>query len=390
MNALSKLWRQVWVRRAIYLLIILALAWLIKLYFFPSKSNNTFITAPVTRTDIEQTVLATGTVKAFKQVDVGAQVSGQIQTIKVQLGQTVRKGDVLAIIDARTQKNTLQTAQAQLASNQASLEKAQADFTRQQTMFNAGAASKENFDAAKASLAAARASVNQSKISVDNAKLTLGYTQVLAPIDGVVVSLAVEEGQTVNANQSTPTLLTIAQLDKVTIRAEISEGDVTKVNIGMPAYFTILGESEHRYETTLRAIDPGPTTLTDNSTSTSTSSSSASAIYYYGMLDVPNPDGKLRIAMTTQVSIVANSAKNALTIPSTALGKKDKDGKYLVKTLTKDNKTEEHWVEVGLNNNVNAEIKSGLSEGDQVVVSQSSTAPTATSKSSPRMPRMGM
>jgi macrolide-specific efflux system membrane fusion protein len=390
MNALSKLWRQVWVRRAIYLLIILALAWLIKLYFFPSKSNNTFITAPVTRTDIEQTVLATGTVKAFKQVDVGAQVSGQIQTIKVQLGQTVRKGDVLAIIDARTQKNTLQTAQAQLASNQASLEKAQADFTRQQTMFNAGAASKENFDAAKASLAAARASVNQSKISVDNAKLTLGYTQVLAPIDGVVVSLAVEEGQTVNANQSTPTLLTIAQLDKVTIRAEISEGDVTKVNIGMPAYFTILGESEHRYETTLRAIDPGPTTLTDNSTSTSTSSSSASAIYYYGMLDVPNPDGKLRIAMTTQVSIVANSAKNALTIPSTALGKKDKDGKYLVKTLTKDNKTEEHWVEVGLNNNVNAEIKSGLNEGDQVVVSQSSTASTAASKSSPRMPRMGM
>ena len=390
MDALSKLWRQVWVRRAIYLLIILALAWLIKLYFFPSKSNNTFITAPVTRTDIEQTVLATGTVKAFKQVDVGAQVSGQIQTIKVQLGQTVRKGDVLAIIDARTQKNTLQTAQAQLASNQASLEKAQADFTRQQTMFNAGAASKENFDAAKASLAAARASVNQSKISVDNAKLTLGYTQVLAPIDGVVVSLAVEEGQTVNANQSTPTLLTIAQLDKVTIRAEISEGDVTKVNIGMPAYFTILGESEHRYETTLRAIDPGPTTLTDNSTSTSTSSSSASAIYYYGMLDVPNPDGKLRIAMTTQVSIVANSAKNALTIPSTALGKKDKDGKYLVKTLTKDNKTEEHWVEVGLNNNVNAEIKSGLNEGDQVVVSQSSTASTAASKSSPRMPRMGM
>jgi macrolide-specific efflux system membrane fusion protein len=257
-------------------------------------------------------------------------------------------------------------------------------------MFAAGASSKENLDAAKATLAAARASVNQSKISVDNAKLTLGYTQVLAPIDGVVVSLAVEEGQTVNANQSTPTLLTIAQLDKVTIRAEISEGDVTKVNIGMPAYFTILGESEHRYETTLRAIDPGPTTLTDNSTSTSTSSSSASAIYYYGMLDVPNPDGKLRIAMTTQVSIVANSAKNALTIPSTALGKKDKDGKYLVKTLTKDNKTEEHWVEVGLNNNVNAEIKSGLNEGDQVVVSQSSTASTAASKSSPRMPRMGM
>ena len=389
MNALKKLWRQVWVRRAIYLLLILGLAWLVKLYFFSSKSSDTYITAPVTRTDLEQTVLATGTVKAFKQVEVGAQVSGQIQTLKVQLGQTVRKGDLLAIIDARTQKNTLQTAQAQLTSNQANLEKAQLDFTRQQTMFAAGASSKENLDAAKATLAAARASVNQSKISVDNAKLTLGYTQVLAPIDGVVVSLAVEEGQTVNANQSTPTLLTIAQLDKVTIRAEISEGDVTKVKIGMPAYFTILGDTEQRYETTLRAIDPGPTTLTDNN---STASSSASAIYYYGMLDVPNDDGKLRIAMTTQVSIIANAAQNALTIPSTALGKKNKEGKYLVKVLGKDNKTEERWVEVGLNNNINAEVKSGLSEGEQVVVSQSSSSSgnTNSSKSTPRMPRMGM
>ena len=389
MNALKKLWRQVWVRRAIYLLLILGLVWLVKLYFFPSKSNDTYITAPVTRTNLEQTVLATGTVKAFKQVEVGAQVSGQIQTLKVQLGQTVRKGDLLAIIDARTQKNTLQTAQAQLTSNQANLEKAQLDFTRQQTMFAAGASSKENLDAAKATLAAARASVNQSKISVDNAKLTLGYTQVLAPIDGVVVSLAVEEGQTVNANQSTPTLLTIAQLDKVTIRAEISEGDVTKVKVGMPAYFTILGDTEQRYETTLRAIDPGPTTLTDNN---STASSSASAIYYYGMLDVPNDDGKLRIAMTTQVSIIANAAKNALTIPSTALGKKNNEGKYLVKVLGKDNKTEERWVEVGLNNNINAEVKSGLSEGEQVVVSQSSSSSgnTNSSKSTPRMPRMGM
>ncbi|MBS1174610.1 MAG: macA 2 [Burkholderiaceae bacterium] len=391
MNALSKLWRMVWVRRVIYLLVILALAWLVKLYFFPSKSNNTYITAPVTRTDLEQTVLATGTVKAFKQVEVGAQVSGQIQTLKVQLGQAVRKGDLLAIIDARTQKNTLQTAQAQLTSNQANLEKAQLDFTRQQTMFTAGASSKENLDAAKATLAAARAAVNQSKISVDNAKLTLGYTQVLAPIDGVVVSLAVEEGQTVNANQSTPTLLTIAQLDKVTIRAEISEGDVTKVKIGMPAYFTILGDTEQRYETTLRAIDPGPTTLTDNTSSSS--SSSSSAIYYYGMLDVPNDDGKLRIAMTTQVSIVADAAQNALTIPSTALGKKNNEGKYLVKVLGKDNKTEERWVEVGLNNNVNAEVKSGLNEGEQVVVSQSSSSSgnASASKSSTRMPpRMGL
>lgn len=377
MNVLAKLWRNVWLRRLIYLIAVLALVWLIKLVFFPNKAQNNYITAPVTRSDLEQTVLATGIVKPYKQVAVGAQVTGEIKSLKVKLGQHVQQGELLAIIDPRTQKNTLQTAQAQLNSNQAALEKAQLDFNRQKMMLTEGATSKENYDNAKAALAAAKASVDQSRVNVDTAKLTLGYTQVIAPIDGIVVSLAVEEGQTINANQSTPTILTIAQLDKITIRAEISEGDITKVRAGMPAYFNILGETDKRYDTTLRAIDPGPTTLSDNSSSSS-SSSSSSAIYYYGLLDMPNEDGKLRISMTAQVSIIANSAKQVLSIPSTALGERNPQGQYKVLVLGKDNKTTEKWVEVGLNNNVNAEIKLGLSEGENVVVSQS----TEESKSS--------
>ena len=376
MNALIKLWRNPWIRRLIYLILCLAVVWLIKFFFFPSKAENNLITAPVTRGDLEQTVLATGIVKPYKQVAVGAQVTGEIKSLKVKLGQTVRQGELLAIIDPRTQKNTLQTAQAQLNSHQAALEKAQLDFNRQKMMFTEGATSKENYDTAKAALASAKAAVDQSRVSVDNAKLTLGYTQVLAPIDGVVVSLPVEEGQTINSNQSSPTLMTIAQLDKITIRAEISEGDITKVKAGMPAYFNILGEADKRYETSLRSIDPGPTTLSDSSSSSSSSSStgSSSAIYYYGLLDMPNDDGKLRISMTAQVSIIANSAKQVLIVPSTALGEKNAQGQYKVLLLDKDNKTTEKWVEIGLNNNVNAEVKSGLNEGDQVVVSQSTNA----------------
>ena len=367
MNALKKLWRNQWVKRLLILLLLVVIVWFVKSIFFPSKPPVNYITSPVTRMDLEDEVLATGTVNAFKQVAVGAQVSGQIKSLNVVLGQSVKKGELLAVIDASTQTNTLATARAQLTSNQAALEKAQLEFTRQQTMYAAGASAKAEFDSAKAALAAAKAAVTQSTVSVDNAQLTLGYTKVLAPIDGVVVSLAVEEGQTVNANQSTPTILTLAQLDKVTIRSEISEGDVTKVKAGMPAYFTILSDSTKRYEATLRSIDPGPTTLSDNS---STSSSSSSAIYYYGMLDVPNPDGVLRVSMTTQVSIVINQAKQALSIPSTALGKQNEQGQYSVKVLGKNQAVTRHWVEIGLNNNVNAEVKSGLNEGDQVIVSQ--------------------
>lgn len=395
MNPINRLWRNPWARRVLVVLLLIILAILVKLVFFPIKAKTTAITAPVTRQDIEQTVLATGTVNAFKQVDVGAQVSGQIQSIKVKLGQQVRKGDLLAVIDARTQKNTLQTEQAKLSSNQAALEKARLDFERQKMMFTAGATSKENYDSAKSALASAQAAVNQSKISVDTAKLTLGYTSVVTPIDGVVVSMAVEEGQTVNANQSTPTIMTVAQLDKVTIRAQISEGDVVKVKAGMPAYFTILGDTGHRYDTALRSVDPGPINLSDSTTGSAalnSSNSSTSAIYYYGMFDVPNEDGKLRISMTTQVSIVANAAKNVLTVPSTALGEINAQGQYRVQVLDKDNQIKQRWITIGINNNVNAEVQSGLNENEQVVVSQSSgdsKSGSSNSKSKSSGGRMG-
>ena len=180
MNALKKLWRNQWVKRLLILLLLVVLVWFVKSIFFPSKAPVSYITSPVTRMDLEDEVLATGTVNAFKQVAVGAQVSGQIKSLNVVLGQSVKKGELLAVIDASTQTNTLATARAQLTSNQAALEKAQLEFTRQQTMYAAGASAKAEFDSAKAALAAAKAAVTQSTVSVDNAQLTLGYTKVLA------------------------------------------------------------------------------------------------------------------------------------------------------------------------------------------------------------------
>lgn len=199
------------------------------------------------------------------------------------------------------------------------------------------------------------------------------YTHVTEPIDGIVVSVPVEEGQTVNANQTTPTILVLAQLDKVTIKAEISEGDIVKLKEGMPAYFTILGDSLHQYTTTVRSLDPGPTTLTDRENSVGNSAESSTAnepIYYYGMMDIPNPDGKLRISMTTQITIVIKDIKGAIGIPSLALGRQNEEGEYAVLVLTAEDTTEERWVKIGLNNNINAQILSGLTENEAVVLSQ--------------------
>lgn len=337
------------------------------------------------RADISNTVLASGTITAFHSVDVGAQVSGQIDKLSVKIGDRVSAGQVIGEIDPRTARNNLQNAQAslssakaQLAVRQAAVEKARLDFNRQQAMMASGATSKENFDNAQIALRTAEAEILQSKaqieqaeINVETAKLNLGYTRIVAPVDGVVVSVPVEEGQTVNANQTTPTIVTIAQLDTVTIKAEISEGDITRVKPGQRATFTILSEPDRVFETTLRSIDPGPQSLSDKTGSNSSSaSSSATAIYYYGLLDVPNPDGTLRIDMTAQVSIHVEHSEQALTIPIMALSDRPRDGMYSVSVLNSAGEVERRRVRVGLQNQNNAEILEGLNEGEEVVISQ--------------------
>jgi membrane fusion protein, macrolide-specific efflux system len=380
--------------------------------FYPRQPVNHYLTATVTHLDLEDSVLATGTIKALREVSVGAQVSGQIKSLKVKLGQSVHKGDLLAEIDPRTQENSLEDAQAsvssyqsQLKSKLAALLKARQDFSRQQQMLGQQATSRESYDSAKAAMDGAdadaqqlQAQLQQARISLKTAQLNLGYTRILAPIDGVVVALSVEEGQTVNASQSTPTIVKLAQLDTVTVKSEISEGDVVRVKSGMPVYFTILGEPDQRYQASLRSVDPAPQSYSDasdsstSSTSTSSSSSSSSsstAIYYYGLFDVPNPQHKLRINMTAQVTVVLSQVKAALAIPANALGVADKHGRYAVRVLQADGSVQMRQVSVGLNNNVHAQVLSGLRAGEQVVVGEASATATAgSSRNSP--PPMGM
>ncbi|WP_223871499.1 efflux RND transporter periplasmic adaptor subunit [Candidatus Dactylopiibacterium carminicum] len=360
------------------------------------------LTTPVTRADLEDAVLATGSVEAYKLVSVGAQVSGQVKSLKVQLGDQVKAGQLIAEIDSLSQQNSLRDAEAALKSTQAqllvkkaTLKQAELAYERAGDLLAQDAGSRESFETAEATLDATRAEIvaleaqiDQGRISVDTARLNLGYTRIVAPMDGTVVAVVTEEGQTVNANQSTPTIIKLARMDMVTIKAEISEADVTRAAPGQRVYFTILGEPDHRYETTLRAIEPAPESIsTDSSTTTTTTTSTTStAIYYNGLLDVPNPDGKLRISMTTQVRIVLADAKNALSIPATALGERGPQGNYLVQVLGSEGRPEPRRVRIGLNNAVTAQVLEGLAEGERVVLGEAAQGSSGSSSRRPMGP----
>lgn len=376
------------------LLIVLALAaggYAIKHFFFSAPPPATLITAPVSRADIEDTVLANGTLQAVKQVNVGAQVSGQVKSLKVQLGETVKKGQLLAEIESLTQQNALRNGEAALANAQAQLRSAQATLaqnelalTRQQDMRAADASSQADLEAAqlavrtsRASVDALKAQVEQARVSVDTAKVNLGYTKIASPMDGQIVAVVTEEGTTVNANQSTPTLLIVAQVDTMTVKAAISEADVTSVKPGQRIYFTILGEPDKRYTATLRTIEPATESIgsTSSSSGTGTSSTSATAIYYQGLFDVPNPDQKLRISMTAMVYIVRGEARNALTIPVGALSARGRDGSYTVNVVGADGTPTPRKLRIGINNNVTAQVLEGLQEGEKVVLGNAASAP---------------
>ncbi|AZY50182.1 macrolide transporter subunit MacA [Bordetella avium] len=366
---------------------LLIAALLIKWLFFPSLPAPAYATAVVKRADMEDSVLASGTLEAVRQVSVGAQVSGQLKSLKVKLGDEVKQGELIGEIDDMTQQNDLRNAQAvldarraELRAKQATLKQAELAFARQRKMLAADASSRESFENAEATLnvtrsdiVALQAQIAQAEIEVDKARVNLGYTRIVSPMDGKVVAVVTKEGQTVNSIQSAPTIIKVAQVGTMTVKAQISEADVTRVRPGQKVYFTILGEPDKRYYGVLRAIEPAPDSIQrDESTAaltgSSTSGSTSAAVYYNGLFDVPNPDEVLRIAMTAQVFLVLGEASQVLQIPSSALGKRGDDGRYTVRVvLGPEGKTEERQVRIGMNNNVMAEVLDGLQEGEQVV-----------------------
>ncbi|MFR1675576.1 MAG: efflux RND transporter periplasmic adaptor subunit [Fusobacterium sp.] len=296
---------------------------------FTGKDEKTiFLTDEVKRGNIAQTVIATGTIRSNNRVEVGAQVSGRITKLNVVLGQEVKKGDLIATISGVSELEEL---------------------------------------------------IKQAKIEVKIAETDLSYTVITSPIDGVVVSIPISEGQTVNSMQSAPTIVQVADLKKMLIKPEISEGDITKLKKGQEVEFTILSLPEKVYKAKIDSIDPATTTLTDDEYEES--ASDTEAVYYYANVIVDNKDNNLRIGMTTTNTIKVAEAKDVITIPTTALYKKG--NKYYVKTLGEKEEVEEKEVKIGINDDMNTEIKSGLKEGEKLILTEMKAGEVASRSTRP-------
>lgn len=349
------------------------------------------ISAPVTLGTVEQTVLAEGTIKPLRMVAVGAQVSGRITSVNVKLGQQVREGDLIAQIDSVTQTNDLRNAEAslanvraQLASQQAQLALAERTLERQTQMRRNLSVTQADFDSAEQAVAVAKAQIEaleaqiaQAEIGIETARANLDYTRITAPIDGTVLAIVSQEGQTVNSVQQAPTIVVLGQLDQMQVLAQISEADITRVEPGQPVWFTTLGEPERVYRATLESVEPAPESIVNDSSLGGTAASSgttSTAIYYNGHFTIPNEDGRLRTYMTAQVHIVLGRAEEVLTVPSVALGQLDAEGRHAVRVLGRNGQIETRQVQIGLNDKVSAEVVAGLSEGDRVVTGQAAGA----------------
>jgi macrolide-specific efflux system membrane fusion protein len=262
--------------------------------------------------------------------------------------------------------------QAQRRATAAQLKQTKSIYERYQDLQSDASISRQDFETAesnyevqRANLLSLDAQIKSAHIQIDTAKVNLAYTRIVAPIDGDVVGIVTQEGQTVIAQQLAPVLLKLADLDTMTVKAQVSEADVIHITPGQAVYFTILGE-DRRYYGKLRGTEPAPQNFLD--TQAAGTSKQSSAVFYNALFDVPNPDHRLRIAMTAQVRIVLDTAEAVLMVPVAALGPRNADGSFPVRVLDAKGHAQQRSVQVGINNNVKVEIKDGLVEGDTVVI----------------------
>jgi macrolide-specific efflux system membrane fusion protein len=285
-----------------------------------ANAEAEYIFATIGRNDIEDLVTATGALQPRDYVDVGAQVSGQVERILVQVGDEVKKGASLVEIDAtqseaRVEANraNLRSQESQLADRQNTLVKAERDYQRQQNLKKEDATTDEALQNAETTMISARQAISTLKAQIEQQRASmrveeqnLRYTKIVAPMDGTVVSITAKQGQTLNATQQAPTLLRIADLSTMNVQTQVSEADVAKIAKGMRAYFTTLGNTSRRWYGTLSRIEPTPTVQNN-------------VVLYNALFEVKNEGNQLLPQMTAQVFFVRAEARGVLVVPMAAL-----------------------------------------------------------------------
>lgn len=356
---------------------IAALVWF--MWLSPQNRVPEYTSAEVGRGTIEDNITALGTLGPLDYVDVGTQVSGQLLRLHVALGDSVEKDQLLAEIDptvylARVEASTAQLAnlQAQLADREAQHTLARLQAERQNNLRKLDATSQEALESAQATLrsasaqiAAVKAQIRQTESSLKGDQADLDYTRIYAPMSGTVVQQLANQGQTLNANQTAPVVVQIADLSTMTVRTQVSEADISRLQPGMSAYFSTLGQPNRRWEGTLRQILPTPEVINN-------------VVLFNALFDVPNEDGQLLPQMSAQVFFVNESAENVLTVPVAALSKPLRNeadatpargSRHEVQVLDAQSRPQLRTITVGTRNRVVAEVIEGLNEGDRVVTS---------------------
>ncbi|MEX3777277.1 efflux RND transporter periplasmic adaptor subunit [Pseudomonas sp. MYb118] len=350
--------------------------------------RDQYATVQVARADIESSVTALGTLQPRRYVDVGAQASGQIHKIHVEVGDVVKEGQLLVQIDPSTQQAKLDAGRfsidnlkAQLQEQRALHDLAQQKYKRQQNLAAGGATRDEDVQTAQAELRTTQARIDmfqaqirQAEANLRSDQAELGYTRIYAPMSGTVVALDAREGQTLNAQQQTPLILRIAKLSPMTVWAEVSEADIGHVKPGMTAWFTTLSGGNRRWSSTVRQILPIPpkpldqTSQGGGSPASTSKSGSARVVLYTVLLDVDNADNALMAEMTTQVFFVANQAKNVLTAPIAALQGSPEPDRQTANVVAKNGAIEQRSVRTGISDRLKVQILDGLEEGDHLLI----------------------
>lgn len=358
-------------------------------WVFFSKQQDSDQSLPVTtvqRGNIEDLVTATGTLQPRDYVDVGAQVSGQLHKIHVEIGSDVKTGDLLAEIDPTLFMAKVDASRAQLRYQRAllkdrlaQLQLAQTQHQRQQNLLAAQATTEETAQNAAAAYQSAQAQIEMLQAQIEQTESTLradeanlSYARIFAPMDGTVVSISARQGQTINASQQAPILLKIADLATMTVQTKVSEADISRLHVGMEAYFTTLGGQEQRWRGSLYRIEPTP--IIENN-----------VVLYNALFDVDNQNRHLLPQMTAQVFFVIAAAQDTLLVPVSAVNRVNRpalaDGtnpaRATVTVVSGHGKTETRQVKVGISNRIQTQILSGLDEGEQITTTTGGTTRSA-------------
>jgi macrolide-specific efflux system membrane fusion protein len=347
----------------------------------PEQNSARAVT--VTRGTIEELVTSQGKLEAKQYVDVGTQVSGQLKKIYVEIGDAVKQGQLVAEIDPRVYQAQVEASEAHLNSLRAQLNQQKAAATladqnlkRNQNLIAVNAVSQQALQESESQAAVAKAQVDaivaqihETESNLKGIRTNLGFTKIYAPMAGTVTTMPAREGQTLNANQSAPTILQVANLDLMTVRAQVAEADVTRLKEGMPAYFTTLGNIERRWQGKVRQIQPSPQIVND-------------VVLYDVLIDVSNEGRQLMTGMTTQVFFILGKAENARIIPAEALTRRvaDQDndsGKAYRVAVATEKGREQRVIHVGLQTRTQAEVKAGLEPGERILVNRPQGMDTA-------------